>query len=195
MDTKKNIDDPLDEFSLDDLEEEIKAELSDDKKRQESNKTESKTNFTIKKNYGKLSNRSNSPLFALINRRGQLIYDLRHWKDDNHPGKGITFSRGELLNLYKSLLVFDFCAIYDKPIRQCEIGSSTVSFFCLISKLSTTFNNKKGTWQKEVNLIDWGCGIRVDFRRWTPDYKQHSKGLRISLNELKTLKSIIEIAI
>ena len=187
----KSINDPLGNYSFDDLEEEIKIEKGSCGTFQVNEKTENTYEFSVRQIYGKLSNRKKAPLFALIDWRGNLRYDLRFWKDNDNPSKGITFTKEELLELHNALAAFSFEAIYNNPIRQYKIGDSIVTFYHLIAKLSTS-SNKNGTWQKEVNLIDWGCGTRVDFRKWTSDYQRHSRGIRIGLDELMSLKSIIE---
>ena len=191
MDSRESRNDPLSDLTFDDLEKEVNAEQDALCIYKDDDSIDRSLDFTIIRNYGKLSNRKKAPSFVLVERSGIMRYELRCLKDDDSSGKGIVLDVKELIVLSTALKGFDFEAIYDNPIRYCNIEDATVMFFCLIAKLSTS-SNKKGDWQKEVNIIDWGCGARVDFRKWTSDYNKHRRGLRISLEELRNLKAIIE---
>ncbi len=192
MDSKIITNDPLDNFSFDDLEKELNTEKIIGDIYPDNATIKNLYEFTIKQKYGRLSNRKKAPLFALVDWRGNVLYDLRYWKDDGNPSKGITFTEEELQKLYNALKEFDFETIYDEPIRQCKTENSNIIFLYMVAKLSTKYK-RNNAWQKEVNLIDWGCGVKVDFRKWTLDYKQHSKGIRINLDELKSLKLLLKL--
>lgn len=177
----------LDDFSLDDLEKELDSENLGKSHLQGGS---GKEIYSVKHKYGALSETKNAPLFTLTEWGGHLRYDLRKWTENGEPGKGITLTKEELEKLYNALSRFDFDRQYHNAIRQRKIKNSTVTFYCLIAELSTS-SAKNLIWQKEVNLIDWGIGTRVDFRKWTNDYLQPGKGIRISLNELKVLMRMI----
>lgn len=47
-------------------------------------------------------------------------------------------------------------------------------------------------WTKELNLISWnGKEAKYDLRDWGPEHEKMGKGITLSLDELKTLKSIL----
>lgn len=72
--------------------------------RSSSASSDSSVNFSIIKNYGKLSSRKNAATFALVNWNGFSRYDLRSWSDDyTTPYKGITFLEEEISDLITAL--------------------------------------------------------------------------------------------
>lgn len=190
MDINKIKQNPLDDFSFDDLENEVYNESVEDALSHDT-AADSEYTFSVKHNFGKLSNRKKAPTFALVDWQGNEFFDLRYWRDDGAPGKGITFTMGELITFNDALEKYDFSAKYDMPIRQYQDENCLISFFCLIARLASTVK-KNIVWYKEVNLVDWGCGARVDLRKWSSDYQQHSRGVRISLDELKVLHGLIK---
>lgn len=148
------------------------------------------SNYSVIKKYGTLGSGQFAPVVAKVDWFGYERYDIRRWKSDGSPGKGFTFTYDELLTLYKSLIVFDFNKRFGKPLRFYEGANTTAKIYYKIASLSTS--EKKGvTWIKEVNIVDWGYGPKVDFHQWTPKYDRCSKGICISLSELKDLKEII----
>lgn len=47
-------------------------------------------------------------------------------------------------------------------------------------------------WNKELNLISWnGKESKYDLRDWAPDHEKMGKGITLSLDELKSLKKIL----
>lgn len=47
-------------------------------------------------------------------------------------------------------------------------------------------------WTKELNIISWnGKEAKYDLRDWGPEHQKMGKGITLSLDELKTLKSIL----
>ncbi|MCS4536953.1 MULTISPECIES: YdbC family protein [unclassified Mycoplasma] len=46
---------------------------------------------------------------------------------------------------------------------------------------------------KELNLVSWNNGEpKYDIRDWSEDYARSSKGITLSVEELKTLKAILD---
>lgn len=124
----QNIKEPLCDFSFDDLEKLLK--IDDEKCTTKTNITgEHVYDFSIKHKFGYLSNRRKSPLFALVDWGGNTHYDLRCWRNDGQPGKGITFNYEELLKLQNALKEFNFNSVYDNPIRQYKTENSKATFF------------------------------------------------------------------
>ena len=47
-------------------------------------------------------------------------------------------------------------------------------------------------WRKEVNLIRWnGKEAKYDLRDWAPQHEKMGKGVTLSLDELKSLKVLL----
>lgn len=149
--------------------------------------------FLVKKTYGALSDRKMAPVFSLINWNGYDRYDLRTWRDNmSLPGKGITFTDEELENLSAALMNFDFTPPSKNEHPKYTYHGSKVTAkiydtICVISEQTV----KGISWKKSVTWVDWNHGIKVDLRKWTTDYEKCSKGLCISVDELKNLYNII----
>jgi len=150
-------------------------------------------NFVVKKTYGTLSDRKMAPIFSLINWNGYDRYDLRSWRENmSLPGKGITFTNEELENMCAALMNFNFT-----PPNKDEQPKYTYQGSKMIAKIYDTIcvmseQTVKGIpWKKAATWVDWNHGIKVDLRKWTNDYQKCSKGLCISVEELKNLFDII----
>ena len=199
------IDDPLKELSFEDLETLIEKSAfvnatNDGLKRKRANSYSSDYNgknerehgkFSILNRYGSLGEGQFAPLFAKVRWFGYERYDIRRWNADGLPGKGITLTYEELIILSRALDNFDFSKRYSLPIRKYEGGRTTAKFYHLISRISYS-KNKDVIWTKEANVIDWGYGQKVDLREWSSDYKKCHKGICISIDELKRLKTFID---
>ena len=62
----------------------------------------------------------------------------------------------------------------------------------IIEKLGV-LSQRKGGWQKEINLVSWGDREpKYDIRDWSPDHERMVKGVTLSMDELATLKDILE---
>lgn len=60
--------------------------------------------FSIVKNYGRLSKKKHAATFAIVDWKGHSYFDLRSWNDDySIPYKGITFSKDEVTMLLDAL--------------------------------------------------------------------------------------------
>lgn len=47
-------------------------------------------------------------------------------------------------------------------------------------------------WKKELNLISWnGKEAKYDLRDWSPEHEKMGKGITLNLNELKSLKNLL----
>lgn len=58
-------------------------------------------------------------------------------------------------------------------------------------ELGSISESPKG-WSKELNLISWnGKEAKYDLRDWAPDHEKMGKGLTLSLDELKSLKKLL----
>ena len=51
--------------------------------------------------------------------------------------------------------------------------------------------NNRG-WSKEVNLISWNDREpKYDIREWAPDHEKMGKGVTLSIEEVKSLKALL----
>ncbi|WP_461207611.1 YdbC family protein [Clostridium sp. DL1XJH146] len=47
-------------------------------------------------------------------------------------------------------------------------------------------------WSKELNLISWnGRAAKYDLRDWAPEHEKMGKGITLSVEELKTLRDLL----
>ena len=47
-------------------------------------------------------------------------------------------------------------------------------------------------WSKELNLISWnGKSAKYDLRDWAPEHEKMDKGITLTIEELKSLKDIL----
>lgn len=184
----------LSDLSFEDVMEQSESESKDLTTSGKNSKSVKKDiDFLVKHTYGALSDRKMAPVFSLINWNGYDRYDLRTWRDNmSLPGKGITFTDEELENLSEALVRFDFAApsISEHPkyiYHGSKVTANIYDTICLMSEQTI----KGITWKKAVTWVDWNHGIKVDLRKWTADYEKCSKGICISVEELKNLYSII----
>ena len=57
--------------------------------------------------------------------------------------------------------------------------------------VGTISQSPKG-WSKELNLISWnGKEPKFDLRDWAPEHEKMGKGLTLSVEELKTLRDLL----
>ncbi len=62
----------------------------------------------------------------------------------------------------------------------------------IVETLGVLSENAKG-WTKELNLIKWNDNApKYDLRDWAPDHERMGKGITLSMDELATLKDILE---
>lgn len=48
-------------------------------------------------------------------------------------------------------------------------------------------------WTKELNLVSWNDKEpKYDLREWDPDHKKMGKGMRLTSDELKNLKELVD---
>lgn len=151
--------------------------------------------FTIENDYGKLSDGKYSPSFTMMTWGKYKRFDLRKWLDEDFtkPGKGITFTEEELELLKDVFDVSCFDEDYD-VLRTYRSGKAKAVFYKNLGVLQEQVQRDGKIWRKEVNLLDWGTGARIDIRKWNDDYTKCSKGIALQKKEtvrlLEILKSI-----
>ena len=53
-------------------------------------------------------------------------------------------------------------------------------------------SESKSEWKKELNLISWNeREAKYDLRDWSPNHEKMGKGITLSLNELKSLRDLL----
>lgn len=54
-------------------------------------------------------------------------------------------------------------------------------------------SERRGGWTREVNLVSWnGAEPKYDIRDWAPGHEKMSKGISLSLDEVRNLREILE---
>lgn len=62
----------------------------------------------------------------------------------------------------------------------------------IINNIGTISEQTSG-WRKELNRISWnGAEPKYDLRDWAPEHAKMGKGVTLSENELRSLKTIID---
>jgi hypothetical protein len=63
--------------------------------------------------------------------------------------------------------------------------------FEIKENLGSLSQSSKG-WTKELNLVSWNeKEPKYDLRDWDPEHKKMGKGITLSVEELKTLREIV----
>ncbi|MDE6776008.1 MAG: hypothetical protein K2J37_06940 [Ruminococcus sp.] len=58
--------------------------------------------------------------------------------------------------------------------------------------IGTLSENAKG-WAKELNMVSWGeHEAKYDIREWSPDHSRMSKGITFTVDELASLKELLD---
>ena len=191
----KNYSSPLDGLSIEDVIAEVGPESTSDSayssQRRGGRSSSHTAEFTIIKNYGKLSNRKNAPTFALVDWNGYKRYDLRAWNEDyTVPFKGLTLNDEETASLFEALSDY-VPKQYSRPLHVIDMGKTKAKVYHVLSELSSA-TGKDVVWNKQVSIVDWGYGPKYDFRKWTEDYEKCSKGICLNQNEIDSLVGILE---
>lgn len=191
----KNYSSPLDGLSIEDVIAEVGPESTSDpaysSQRGGGRSSSHTAEFTIIKNYGKLSNRKNAPTFAFVDWNGYKRYDLRAWNEDyTIPFKGLTLNDEETAALFEALSDY-VPKQYSRPLHVIDMGKTKAKVYYVLSELSSA-TVKDVVWNKQVSIVDWGYGPKYDFRKWTEDYEKCSKGICLNQNEIDSLIGILE---
>lgn len=191
----KNYSSPLDGLSIEDVIAEVGPESTSDSayssQRGGGRSSSHTAEFTIIKNYGKLSNRKNAPTFSFVDWNGYKRYDLRAWNEDyTIPFKGLTLNDEETAALFEALSDY-VPKQYSRPLHVIDMGKTKAKVYYVLSELSSA-TVKDVVWNKQVSIVDWGYGPKYDFRKWTEDYEKCSKGICLNQNEIDSLIGILE---
>ncbi len=154
-------------------------------------KQKSEYEYEIISVLGKLSDGNGAPILAKIRWGNYLRYDLRKWNSDmTKPYKGVAFDEEEI----KLLLSIPAISLdeYNTPIAHYEGDKAKATIFLNLVILSKS--DKESGWQKEVNIVDWGYGKKVDFRTWKDGYKKCGKGISITIDEFSRMIDLLKQA-
>lgn len=59
------------------------------------------------------------------------------------------------------------------------------------ASIGTISESSKG-WKKELNLISWNEKTpKFDLREWSPEHEKMGKGVTLSVEEMKTLRDLL----
>ena len=69
---------------------------------------------------------------------------------------------------------------------------STEIRYEIVKRIGVISTNDRSGWTKEVNLVSWnGAEPKYDIREWSPDHQKMSKGLTLTLEEVKNLMRLL----
>ncbi len=188
---------PLDEWTLQELDKYVREKNKETTPIQRKTKKNSKTNvnannanFTILENYGALSTKSDPPIFTKVNWFGNIRYDIRRWeKQLTVPKKGIALTDEELQIFLAALDEFSI----GNDIRFTYYGGKlNAKIYNNICVLSSYQDRNHVTWTKEVNIVDWGYGEKVDIRHWTDNYGKCGRGISLTEQEIEEFRILAE---
>lgn len=152
-----------------------------------------KFDYIIQCDYGTLSDSRNSPSFRIVTWGGHKRYDIRHWAPDGSPRKGIVLTENEKIIILSN--DFDFNCNDRHLIKEYHSDKVSAKIFFHYITLSSRTKNDGVTWNKEINLIDWGDhGCKIDIRSWTTNYDMCSKGITLTIEEMKKLIDLLYTA-
>lgn len=153
---------------------------------QESGKLSDNATVEILKEYGRLSEKKNAPLFAKVSWKGLVRYDVRTWDTSKTiPYKGIAFTEEELSQIVR---VGDLKQIGKTQRAEFNGGKGHATIYENVCYLDEQAK-RKGSWSKEINIVDWGYGIKYDMRRWSANYQKCRRGITLSPDEYLTFLS------
>lgn len=182
----------LDDVSLEDIDKYVQSHEKELSPKQMSTQKNTYIDFGIEKVFGELSDRKNAPIFALINWHGYVRYDVRGWSADmTKPRKGMSFNEEELRDLIRYSEVIDLSKLGVTLRVKYEKGKAKALIYERICRLAEIV--RPGIiWYKEVNVVDWGWGKKVDLRKWTENYDKCSKGIGITFDEYRRFMELVQ---
>ena len=145
--------------------------------------------FKLIKVLGKVSDKKSAPVLAIVDWGGHISYDLRKWNEDmTIPYKGITLSEEEIQLLLNSRI--EDIMKEKEPMAIYKAGKAAAKIYECVATLSTN-TSQKDTWNKQILIVDWGYGRKVDLRKWTESFDKCSKGICLTLDEFNKIIELI----
>ena len=149
--------------------------------------------FTLVDIYGILNDGKNPIVFSCVNWGSFLNkrYDLRHWNSDmSIPHKGLTFDENELRTILQYPVEESILSKNEEIVAEYNQGKTKATIYRNIILLNIQ-RLYGAAWKKEINLVDWGKGIKFDFRQWDERYKKCGKGICLSLDEYQMFYKLL----
>lgn len=180
----------MEDINIDDLDLDIE-EADYGEKFDSKRKSQYEVPFLVLDDFGSLSKKAFSPKFKYISWRGNKRFDLRMWKnEDTFPCKGVTFTNDELLLAYSNTNV-NLNDFSNEDFETIIIKKRKVKLYKTLVTLSV-IDESNITWYKEINVIDWGYGLKIDIRKWSLNHTKCSRGIAIDNSELQAFRKIIK---
>ena len=64
--------------------------------------------------------------------------------------------------------------------------------FEIVKEIGVLSESSKG-WKKELNIVSWNDGApKYDLRDWDPEHEKMGKGVTLTEDEIKALKSLLD---
>ena len=88
----------------------------------------------------------------------------------------------ELIRLRNDLYNFDFGKVKFEMRARYKGDKVSAILYDRISLISEFTLKGKG-WNKEVSVVDFGYGKKIDFRKWANDYTVCGRGISVAFDE------------
>lgn len=190
MDNSKVETNTLDNLSLIDIDKYVKSHEDNEKLTNKvPQKAKKKFYFSILNNYGALSTKKKANIyFTQVDWNGHIRFDIRHWAEDlTVPQKGVALTNEEVETLVMSE---DKVFIGNEKRTTYHGGKLNADIYNFICSLSSYEDKDGKTWTKEVNVVDWRYGKKIDIRFWTENYDKCSKGISLTVDEYNEFLNI-----
>ncbi len=130
--------------------------------------------------------------FSLVQFGGhEKYYDIRNWYDNGEkPGKGLALTDEEFAKLRDSVQKLDLASMgfrVSGSYTSSKVSATIYDRICVCSDFSV----KGVPWHKEVSIVDWGYGKKIDFRKWAADYSVCGKGVAVTFSEAEEIFDVI----
>lgn len=146
--------------------------------------------FSVVRRIGVIAaNRKNSLEFCLVKWNDSLPkYDLRRWGENGQiPYKGITFSKGEIEQVYNLLKKAKAKTKNTKPLKKVQLGQAEAVIYDDFGSFKST-----SSMESRITFTSWGGTAKYDLRPWSHDYEKCGKGITLSENECDVFLSLIK---
>ena len=171
------MDNILDDLTFEDIQranEELKISRTSDGNRD---------SVLVKHVYNEFRRGENTLRFAYVAFGEYERYDIRLWYDQgSKPGKGFSMTYEELIRLRNDLYNFYFGKVKFEMRARYNGDKVSAILYDRISLISEFTLKGKG-WNKEVSVIDFGYGKKIDFRKWANDYTVCGRGISVAFDE------------
>ena len=177
----------LDDITFEHIEKEYDSNICE-----ESNAENQEKKYHIIQTFYERKIRKELLIFGLVRFNQYERYDIRKWYDEGtKPGKGLSITYAEIEQLKQAIKTVDLDDINnaERAIYKSEkITAKIYDRICILNSYSV----KGEQWNKEVTFVNWGYGLKMDFRKWTDDYNKCGKGISIDIEDAKKIFEMIQ---